>query len=287
MNYQDKFQKLSEHYDIDSISESILEEYISDPILKKAFDNMPILSKILKSSYENSFKVSEEEKNQFYNNLEKRIKVEEKELNNLLQKSLGQLPEEYENYDLWANIEGKLDTEEIQQKYKIQEKSKQDIDIEEIDTEFISKKAKINTYLKNNWEKILKETSKLPEKIENYDLWAAINKELDSLYHEELFTESDFAKELTAKEKYYIGVSEYIDGECSSEKSQQLTEHLLECPPCRTYYLAQTKIKKALQYTFKQSENKIEEQTMYIWENIDQELFPEQQITHRRISKSS
>ena len=120
----------------------------------------------------------------------------------------------------------------------------------------------------------------LPPELENFDLWSKVSEKLDQQYHSQLWTEAPEFSDCEVKEKYIIGLCEYIDGECSLEKSQLITEHLLECSSCRENYLGMIKLKKALNYSYSLDSsnssfnNSLDDENVF-WSKLESKLFPD------------
>ena len=106
------------------------------------------------------------------------------------------------------------------------------------------------------------------------DFWHKINTKLNSQYHSELFTEDENFKNLTDKEKFFMGLNQLLDGEFkSASKAQIANNHLLECADCRKLYLAFSKQAQVLKYSF-QLTDKEHKNINSIWTNLEQKLFP-------------
>ena len=140
---------------------------------------------------------------------------------------------------------------------------------------------KINTS-EDNLSELLRKSFELPAELEEINLWERVSNKIDSEYHKELFSESlANSPEISIQEKFIIGLSEYIDNECSPEKANIITEHLLECSSCREYYLSLIKQKKALTYSFKELEKnsdliqELDKNQDILWNKIQAKLFPE------------
>lgn len=107
-------------------------------------------------------------------------------------------------------------------------------------------------------------------------LWANIETQLNDEYHKELWTENldsiNPEQADYAREAYYIGLNEYLDNECSSEKHHTITQHLVECRSCRDIYLTYINLNKALahytKYTLEQTPSLTE-----VYTNIHNQLF--------------
>lgn len=112
-------------------------------------------------------------------------------------------------------------------------------------------------------------------------LWSNINKQLDSEYHIELFSEN-VEENASIREKYIQGLSEYIDNECSIEKSKVITKHLAECSICRDNHNAFISTSDALKYTF--ATNITEQETNSFWNSLEQRIFPEESSSHQQAS---
>jgi|GEM_PF-6853121 len=144
---------------------------------------------------------------------------------------------------------------------------------------------------KENLSQLLKNSFSLLESQEKEDqLWEKISQKLDQKYHEELFSLEFKDSKLANKEKYIIGLSEFIDGEVPLEKSELINDHLSTCLSCRENYLSFLEISKALNYTYittnleyqkkiEEIESQKEDPENELWKNLCKSLdFQEKSI---------
>ena len=101
------------------------------------------------------------------------------------------------------------------------------------------------------------------------DLWSSIETKLDSVYHTELH-DTDYSH-MSVRSQFTLGLSGYVDGECPAQQSQSISEHLVECPTCRSYYLSFIKLRKAMLYAYKLP---AELESADLWQTVSAELFP-------------
>ncbi|HEY9886088.1 MAG TPA: zf-HC2 domain-containing protein, partial [Vampirovibrionales bacterium] len=234
------FETLSEYYDGESLKPSTIHTGIeANPHLQKVIDSFTIASRLLKSSFkiDNTSHDVSSDPDQFWEEVVSKIDEQESFLNKALESSLGQLPTELSEFDLWKNIEEKLDQEE-----NSHEISSNNVVSLFNTAENKNKETSSSTY---SLTESLKEVYKLPEDKENIDLWEAINEKLDSVYHAEMFSDS-FDSSYSNKERFLIGLSEFVDGEVTAAKANTINEHLLQCSSCRKLYVSFCRQKQAL-----------------------------------------
>ncbi|MDX1920805.1 MAG: zf-HC2 domain-containing protein, partial [Candidatus Caenarcaniphilales bacterium] len=123
----------------------------------------------------------------------------------------------------------------------------------------------------NNIQELLKASFQLPKGLEEQDLWTNIEGSLDKAFHEQMFSENA-QESWTVKEKYFVGLSEFLDGEVSAKKAQQINDHLLECAACRKTYLSFSKLKQILKYSYQTDSGNLDSE--YFWSQIEYKLFP-------------
>ncbi len=257
-----ELQKISEFLDDESTEPLMVKSLIDNNAeYGKAYYNLQILSSHLKQEFnaEAFLERQTDNLNNFWSKLNQKLEKQEVNLNSVLNLSLGNLPAELENFDLWANLENKLDTASALPAKEEQEKTENN-NIQDLNLTELLKTA----YLPN---------SSLKE--DNFDdFWHKINTKLNSQYHSELFTEDENFKNLTDKEKFFMGLNQLLDGEFkSASKAQIANNHLLECADCRKLYLAFSKQAQVLKYSF-QLTDKEHKNINSIWTNLEQKLFP-------------
>ena len=268
------FEKLSEYYD----GESLKPETIKVELGLVNNGNTPqnvitcfeFTSHLLKHSFdsEEAFANLTEKEDEFCKSVLNKINQQDNLLKGALDIALGKLPQELKEFDLWNSLEEKLDTEST---IPATSTSTPVNTLVQFPLKNDEVKEKRTTW---NLTNLLKESYKLPSEIENASLWNSINEKLDSIYHKEIFSES-LDESYSGKERYLVGLSEFIDGEVSASKANKINEHLLQCSDCRRTYLSLCKQKQAIKESFANmpilDENKL-------WEEIERKLFPEDNL---------
>lgn len=253
MKIQD-LEKISEYFDEEAIKpQEIIELLNSDTNCKKLYSNFKVISEFIKKDSQQFLNNHQTQIENCWPKLEQQFEREEQKLNELLQSAFI-LP--FEEIDLWGSIEQKLD-----------------LPVETAQVK--DKKNAVNYALgAQDWELLLNESFKLPTQLSEADIWPKVHTQLDSIYHEELFSENLANESLSSKEKFLLGLSEYFDGEVSANKAQIVNEHLIECSSCRGYYLNLVKLKNTLKQSFMLPKNfNLAEDDF--WFNLEQNLFSE------------
>ncbi len=254
-------EAISEYYD-SAIETDLIKELLVSENYKNLYANFSFISKVLKYSYQALDQEIFTNK-KFPSLVVKAIEKQDKQLKKILNYTYKDIKKKSEKLDLWGNIERKLDKLEQENKDKNFIKSNETYEI----TSFFEIQDK-------NLRQSFELPKDLKEEADSSDFWSKLEGKLDQQYHEELWSEN--IKQASAKEKYIIGLCEYIDNECSLEKSQQTTNHLLECSSCRNNYLNFVKLRKVLSYSFNQgSATAIKEDVL--WLNIEKKLFNDKQ----------
>ncbi|MDX1917813.1 MAG: zf-HC2 domain-containing protein [Candidatus Caenarcaniphilales bacterium] len=237
---------------------------LNRPDLKKLLHNFATLSEVVASAYQDAIPAELPTSDQFWSSLEERLEREEMQLNSLLSSSLGDLPSDLAERDIWQQIEAKLN----QNDPKLTK-------VTDLATFSITKSASQPL----NLSAALSESYKMPSDLVHKDIWGEISNKLDQDFHQELFSESA-PIDMADKQKFFLGLSEYLDGECSTPRMQVVNEHLLECSTCRNFYLSLLKVRTALKHTYKVSPQLDQEA---FWTSISDYLFPEDKIqTYRQ-----
>lgn len=256
-----EIEKISAYIDGEySHPEQIASLIESEIEYKKVYTNFKVVSNLIQSEFDSEkiLHSAEKQLEEIWTQVDRKIEEQDKNLSGLLKQTLGQLPEELENLDIWQQVDKKLN--DLTSGEKVSKQSNSVPALEGVSA--LSKEV-------SNWEALLSESFKLPKKFEETDLWASLSKKLDSQYHPEIFTTDSAFIGLSDKEKYVIGLSEYLDGEVSAAKAQMVNDHLLECSDCRKNYVSFSKLKQALKYSF-HVESQID-----IWKNLEVVLFPQ------------
>ncbi len=263
-----ELQKISEFLDSES-NEPLMVKALIDNNAEygKAYYNLQILSSHLKQEFNAETFLAKPENNvsQFWSKLNQTLENQEQSLSSVLKLSLGSLPAELDNLDLWTNLEKKLNTEVLPSLQAEKEKVNFANNTDNLDLTELLKTAYSSA------ESIVKE--------EDFnDFWQKINTELNSQYHSELFTEDENFKNLTDKEKFFIGLNQLLDGQFkSARKAEIANNHLLECADCRKLYLAFSKQSQVLKYSFQLTERE-QKNINSIWTNLEEKLFPPKSI---------
>ncbi len=253
MKIQD-LQKISEYFDEEAIEpQEIIELLDSDPDCKKLYGNFQIISAFIKKDSQQFINSQEIEIDNFWPKLENRLSDEEKNLNELLASAFV-LPPALEEIDLWNSLENKINSLPEEQ-MPAQDNSP------------------TYSFKAQNWEVLLHESFQLPTELEENDIWPQISQKLDSIYHTALFSEN-LPESLSSKERFFLGLSEYFDGEVSAAKAKIINDHLIECSGCRGYYLNLVKLKNVLKQSFVLPENLGLSEDEF-WLNFENNLFPQ------------
>ncbi len=113
---------------------------------------------------------------------------------------------------------------------------------ERLDDDFQEVKAEKETIKKevDQREKRLAKVYHLPEFRAR-----KLEKEKLEIFHEEILAEE--TGELSSiEDRYWLGLSEYIDNECAPSKQRKITEHLLECSLCRERFNSLTDLNEVI-----------------------------------------
>lgn len=270
MKLQD-IEKISEYFDGESPNPEEIQSLINEnQEYGNVYKNFSNISSVLNKELgiEASANKFQSNLGDFWTRLDQRIEKEDNELSSVLKKSLGDIPKEFDDLDLWKNIEGKLD------------------DVQELGapkpTNYEANVVRLQS--QNSFDNILKAGFELPSELKDLDVWESINKKLDSQFHEEIFSENA-SEEWSDKEKFFVGLSEFIDGEVSAQKAQVINDHILECSDCRKLYLAFTKMQQALKFGFQVDLEQSERYTNF-WNELEENLFPQENNENTTIKKA-
>lgn len=252
-----EIEKISAYLDGECVQPAQIASLIeSDIEYKKVYNNFKVLSSTIQSEFNADAWLStvENDLRQLWENIDRKLEEQDQTLSSLLRQSLGKLPPELENLDLCSEINDKLDRNTFRAEDSLSMRTLKGV-------------SSASTQLLGNWELLLNESFKLPEKYEQFDLWEKISRKLDGQYHPEIFTNDPSCLGLSDKEKYVIGLSEFLDGELLAAKAQMINDHLLECSDCRRHYVSLSKLKQALKYGF-QTDSMVD-----IWSGVEFALF--------------
>jgi|688.fasta_scaffold00399_24 hypothetical protein len=235
---------------------------------QKFYSNLPLISQILQNGNKAYLVSIEKDLNSFWNVVNTTLSKEDELLNNLLKSSLDELPDEFANIDIWSQLSTKLSAK---------------LNNEELLDPTIISSAQNNSIISSNipfrpvdenWEIILQQSYELPNELKEINIWDGINQKLNEKFHEEFFSENAHL-DWSDKTKFYIGLFEYLDGETSGAKTQEINNHLNQCPSCRETYLPFTKSRQALKYSFSTNNQASQDQDEF-WSEIESKLFPEE-----------
>jgi hypothetical protein len=264
----EQIENLSAYFDGEiSKSAEVTRILDSSEDARRALSNFKVIAAFIKQDSEKHLEQIETTINGFWPVLEKEINHQEEKLNELLKASLGELPTDLAEADVWAGLNKRIEEEAVApQKAKNCSIDVLKLDHKESSNQFVSLR---------NWESVLKNSFALPNKLKDLDIWESIGSKLNKEFHVEIFSENASA-ELSDKDKFYLGLSEYFDGEVSAFKAQTINNHLLVCASCRGHYLSMVKLKNVLKFAV-QPES-IPSQSDF-WNDLQTNLFPEEKTT--------
>jgi len=254
---EEKLQLLSEFHDQpETVSSNAVDAVLENPAARVFHSNLNTVSSLLRDAYC--------EQEGYLENIDLTEKVtreldrKEEELDLLLKGSLA-LPDHLENHDLWSDFKDNLDRE----RSPIDEGGGKDTDTEQSEQQYILDDDSLSELLQTGF-------AKPQDKIQDDEIWLGIQHKLDEVFHTEIHSETYQIAD--RREKFYVGMSEYIDHECSAKKSAVITDHLLACPDCRAYYVSLSRLKKALYY----SHHRQDLSETCLWTDLEQRIFDEQ-----------
>ncbi|MDJ0625281.1 MAG: zf-HC2 domain-containing protein [Candidatus Caenarcaniphilales bacterium] len=274
-----ELEKLSEYFDGESNNPDEVKELIEkNEKFKKVFNNFSKLSLLAKQELGTEKVINDNDPvfTNFWTQLNEELELQEKQLSKILKQSfnLDNVTQEFTNIDLWNNIEKKLEANDRIEAINNSEIKAYDNSSIQNNSTSSSKLSTAQFNTSSNLSALLKNGFELPQNIDSLDIWTDINQELDSQFHEEMFSENS-SKDWSIKEKFFVGLSEFIDGEVSSTKAQLINDHILACSSCRKLYLSFSKLKSALKQSFCLDLNQ-EERYRNFWNDLEDKLFPEE-----------
>lgn len=279
-----QLELISSYYDGETFSKPFEDASGDHDSYKTLLSNFELISKVLKFSFSQEILNNQIEED-LWKNVSGKIDNEDKILNKTLKGAFA-LPSELENFDLWSSIQNKLQDKLQEQKENISiNLSSESTNKLQVETLNQSAPNTIKVYLEekqdvkdltpniktNNIQELLKASYQLPKKYQEQDLWTTLEATLDQAFHEEMFSENS-QDSWSVKEKYFVGLSEFLDGEVSAKKAQQINDHLLECAACRKTYLSFSKLKQLLKFSYQSTSEDIDSE--YFWSQIEFKLFP-------------
>lgn len=102
-----------------------------------------------------------------------------------------------------------------------------------------------------------------------------------SEFHPEVMLETD-ENFLSNEERFWAGLSSYIDNEVSPEKHQEISHHLIDCAMCREKFNKLTKLSGVVKDNYQPAKryNYIDDS---FWDKLDQRLDDEFKVSTRKV----
>lgn len=179
------------------------------------------------------------------------------------------------DFDQISELLGELykpDEEEISEFPSFWQSLKQKIDTEDNKTELSEDISKHCEEIKKDYDKRQEKIQELKIVVDNTKKTGK-KKDFDPNEHRVVWIDSNGENDLSEEDRYWAGLSAFIDGELPESKKIEITNHLIECSECRQNYNKLNKVGKLLKQEYKvpdDSEIKLPEKLF--WKELNKKL---------------